>query len=231
MRVFFVFIFFYISLDTFSQESLELLQKVLRVNKEETTRNYDLTYQLYRSDNLNKPVTSYHGKVVQKNQLIYQVIEQTTVVQNTEIAVTIDNDEKIMQLSEPIPNLNNQELEMITKECDSVSFVIVKDQIIFTLALNPTSQLPLNKVIIRADKFNYRVSNMEFHYSNLQDFSEEMFVTDYGYPVLSISIKNYNVSIDGYEKLLDMKNYVVKVGNSYNASKDFPTYTLIDKRN
>ncbi len=214
----------------FLQNSNEVLLKVLETNRKENVKNYDLVYNLYRIENLNTPVETYYGEVVQNDKSFYHKIENTEIIQNTDLVLSVDNDLKIVQMNTPVKKLVNHELELIYKECDSVSSKVKNDRIELILSFSPLSQLPFSKVVFSIHSTTYRIENTVFYYSILQDFSTEMNVVDQSYPVLSVTAKNFTQSIESKMHLLDQKKYIKKVNGKYVVSSELSEYSLIDER-
>jgi hypothetical protein len=229
MCLLFLFCTLYSSLGI-SQNAADMLKKVLEVNKKEASRSYELVFQLYRVENLTAPVETYYGSVVQNDKFIYQKIENTEVIQNSDIALAIDQDHKIIQLSRPSAKLANGELDIISKECDSVIFMMKNGKIELILNLSPFSQLPFSKVILTINSTSYRIENTVFHYSVLQNFSNDLNVVDQSYPVVSVTVKNYSLDISGKTDNYDLKRYIKKIEGRYVATSEFADYDIIDKR-
>lgn len=218
------------AIGSYAQNAEDILKKVNDLYGSESSLQYQMRYNLYKNTSSKQVYESYQGVFKKnKNNQIYQKIDQTEFIWNNQTCLTVFNPEKTMVISLCAKiSTDSFDLKTLSEYCKVTGITDKKTHWELELTSTPFSGLSYSKMILTIGK-DYYIKRQLFYLNSMVDFSQELHKSDLHLPVLEIIHSGRSTQAPD-EKFFDFKRYFTQTSQGFKPSTAYVGYEIEDQR-
>lgn len=220
-----------VSFVSFGLSPEEIIEKMNSNYMKADRLEYNTVYSLLKGHKSTQVVESYQGYVYRENKDLYQRIHNTEFIYGQDFFSKINHDEKRMELGVPRVNQNMEVSDVVNLEsCSKVelfdkgSYYSIKMYYVFG------AQSPFSAVMLRVNKKDFKLLQIDLFYASFQNFSKEALQQDNAQAHLKIEFSKMTTKPKSKSDLFELAHYVSKTKNILNPTGKYSGYKLIENQ-
>ncbi|MBI3133515.1 MAG: hypothetical protein HYZ14_02460 [Bacteroidetes bacterium] len=216
----------------FGSEGKEVLHAI-RANYENLKSfQSDMSYAIYRGFESATPVEEYSGYFCSSEKGSYRRIHQSEFFNFSAegIFLQVDHRDQSMYLANAVnENLFEADLEKSLKICSNIIVSHTGNSLVVSLILGKMHDLPYNRIDLDVSE-DFWIQRITLFYAAKANFSKNYNQPDMDQVRMEIAYLNFNKSWKDSEGKLDAANYLSFINESYEPSKLYKNYSIVDLR-
>jgi hypothetical protein len=223
----------FIPLIGLSLDVKSILGKMRKVYESSKNIEYSTTYDLIKGHKTNDIATSYNGYFYKQGKQVYQKIDQTEFVYFKDYFFKINHKEKAAVIEKAQQyEYYNSSIDNVISECSKINIEENEGFVTLIFYIKNTSSIPYSVIRLKLDADKYYIKQIDFYYSNDQDFSTKRDVIDKHKPHLRIKFLKTNLNPDVQKKYFKEESYFKTSHKKYfELKEEWKNYEFIDNRN
>lgn len=199
-------------------------------SKLEGSVSYDCTYTLFKGYSDNQIHTEYYGFSHRINENVYQKVNSNELVQTSEFALQVKQEEKSITISNPTESKEqNFDLNVLLSDVDHKTISENEDGFFIEIFYLASSSTPISKISL-AISTSFDINEMELFYRNAHNFSKDPQSVEYSLPRLRIKFTNISHKATFTHEYFSKENYLKEGIEPLQPSLKYVGYTIIDRR-
>ena len=213
------------------QDVNEVLKKLKAKYSAVERIEYETRYELFRGHKTNEVHSAYTGYVYRHKNLMYQKIHETEFVYGSDYSLRIHSEENAMVLGLKQSSLDLEvNLDEFLKQCKSKSIKEYYSYYSVVLTFMDDSPIPLGLIKMRVNKSDFTLLQLDFYYSDFQDFSTDFRKVDLQPSHLRIKFKNINLSPEKKDYFFQYSRYIKTTKGILTPASKYKDFQLTDAR-
>lgn len=211
-------------------------EEFAKVNKTYALEKFtvQMVYKYYYEYNATSPGETQTGVYYKNGAESYSKIMGIETIRNHKMSLVIQNDEKIMVVSNPVKDNGPMTiaLDTLVQICESFNRTELPDnQIKYELKFKSGIAFEYTKMDVYIDKQNYYINKLVLYYSEQEMVLENPDETKTIHPKLEITYKGFNTNYASSPTLFSDTPYVVLVSqNKYKATPKYSGYQVYNQK-
>jgi hypothetical protein len=233
MKLIFCLIISFLPFIGLSLDVKSIMAKMRKVYEGSKNIEYSTTYDLMKGHKTNVVHSTYNGYFYKLGDLAYQKIDQTEFVYFKDYFFKINHKEKaaIIEKAQQFEYYNSS-IDNVISECSKINIEESEGFTTIIFFIKNTSSIPFSIIRLKLDADKFYIKQLDFYYTNQQDFSTKRNVVDKEKPHLRIKFIKTNFKPSVKKKYFNEQTYFKSPQKKYfELKEEWKNYEFIDNRN